>query len=83
MATQYSSSAPTNAKNSAVPLPADAFNPTNNHHQKVEKSMKTYQVAQQVEYLHLQAEIDVLLQKLQALSKQPQKSDYASSQSDR
>lgn len=82
MTTQYFPSAPTNAQNSALPLAADAFNATHNHHQ-VEKSMKTYQVAQQVEYLHLQAEIDVLLQKLQALSKQPQKSDYAIAQSDR
>jgi hypothetical protein len=49
---------------------------------QVEKSVKTYQVAQQVEYLHLQAEIDVLLQKLQALSKEPQKSDYATAKSD-
>jgi hypothetical protein len=48
---------------------------------QVEKSVKTYQVAQQVEYLHLQAEIDVLLQKLQALSKAPQKSDYATAKS--
>ena len=49
---------------------------------QLEKSVKTYQVAQQVEYLHLKAEIDVLLQKLQALSKEPQKSDYAVSESD-
>ena len=55
--------------------------PTENPNQ-VEKSVKTYQVAQQVEYLHLQAEIDVLLQKLQALSKEPQKSDYATAKSD-
>jgi hypothetical protein len=48
---------------------------------QVEKSVKTYQVAQQVEYLHLQAEIDVLLQKLQDLSKAPQKSDYATAKS--
>ena len=33
-------------------------------------SQKTYQVAQQVEYLYLEAEIDVLLRQLQSLKSQ-------------
>lgn len=33
-------------------------------------SSKTYQVAQQVEYLYLEAEIDVLLRQLQSLQSQ-------------
>ncbi|MBF2021162.1 MAG: hypothetical protein IGR93_13900 [Hydrococcus sp. C42_A2020_068] len=34
------------------------------------KLMKSYQADQQVEYLHLQAEIEVLFQQLQALKQQ-------------
>lgn len=33
-------------------------------------NQKTYQVAQQVEYLYLEAEIDVLLRQLQSLKSQ-------------
>ncbi|MCW6036444.1 hypothetical protein K4A83_09195 [Spirulina subsalsa FACHB-351] len=32
--------------------------------------MKAYQTEQQLKYLHLQAEVEVLLQQLQALSRQ-------------
>jgi hypothetical protein len=42
--------------------------------------MKTYKAPQQVKYLHLQAEVDILLQQLQALSKQPANTDYANIQ---
>lgn len=35
--------------------------------------MKAYQADQQVKYLHLQAEIEVLLQQLQTLKQQKQK----------
>lgn len=45
--------------------------------------MKTYQAAQQVKYLYLQAEIDVLLQQLQALSKQHVNTDHLSTQAKR
>lgn len=38
------------------------------------KLMKYYQAEQQVKYLHLQAEIDVLLQQLQTLKQQREKS---------
>ncbi|ACK68753.1 hypothetical protein PCC7424_0285 [Gloeothece citriformis PCC 7424] len=34
------------------------------------KVMRSYQAAQQVEYLHLQAEIEVLLQQLQTIKQQ-------------
>jgi hypothetical protein len=34
------------------------------------KAMKTYQADQQVKYLHLQAEIDMLLQQLQSIKQQ-------------
>ena len=49
-----------------------------------EKQMTTYQAAQQVKYLHLQAEIDVLLQELQAMEKQKQQNgDWVAAQRDR
>ncbi|MGK7874151.1 MAG: hypothetical protein AB4426_12810 [Xenococcaceae cyanobacterium] len=37
---------------------------------RIKKLMKSYQADQQVKYLHLQAEIDVLLQELQTLKQQ-------------
>ncbi|MCU0534315.1 MAG: hypothetical protein MUD14_10525 [Hydrococcus sp. Prado102] len=37
------------------------------------KLMKAYQAEAQVKYLHLQAEIEVLLQKLQTIKQQKQK----------
>ncbi len=43
--------------------------------------MKSYQADQQVKYLHLQAEIEVLLQQLQTLKQQKQQSTVNSQQS--
>lgn len=40
-----------------------------------EKLMKTYQTDQQVKYLHLQAEIDLLLQQLQSIQQQKLSTD--------
>ena len=37
---------------------------------RLRQQMQSYQVLHQVEYLHLQAEIDVLLQQLQTLKQQ-------------
>lgn len=80
MATPIPVSQPSQAQDLSISPVANAFPLTDNHPQ-VKKLMKTYPVAQQVEYLHIQAEIDVLLQKLQAFSKQPQKSNYPAASS--
>ena len=40
------------------------------------KLMKSLQAPQQVQYLHLQAEIDVLLQELKTLKQQKVSADY-------
>lgn len=40
------------------------------------KVMQSYQAAQQVQYLHLQAEIEVLLQQLQTLKQQRSKKNF-------
>lgn len=45
-------------------------NLTANDDTQLRKIMKSYQADQQVKYLYLQAEIDVLLQQLQTLNKQ-------------
>ncbi|WP_017304433.1 hypothetical protein [Spirulina subsalsa] len=37
---------------------------------KLKNLMKAYQTEQQLKYLHLQAEVEVLLQQLQTLSRQ-------------
>ena len=42
---------------------------------RIMKLMKSYQADQQVKYLHLQAEIEVLLQQLQKLKKEKISSD--------
>ena len=43
-----------------------------NFESKLSKITQCYQADQQVKYLHLQAEIDVLIQKLQSLKNQKQ-----------
>lgn len=40
---------------------------------KLQRMLQCYPADRQVKYLHLQAEIDVLIQQLQALKKQPKK----------
>ena len=42
---------------------------------RLSKLMKSYQTDQQVKYLHLEAEIEVLLQQLQSLQRQRQLQD--------
>lgn len=49
----------------------------------VEKMKSLYQADQQVKYLHLQAEVEYLLQKLQILEQQRLTSDFTDSDNQR
>lgn len=52
--------------------PVDSLDTVEDFESKLRKMTQCYQAAQQVKYLHLQAEIDALIQQLQALKHQKQ-----------
>ncbi len=52
--------------------PVDSLDKVEDFESKLRKMTQCYQAAQQVKYLHLQAEIDALIQQLQALKHQKQ-----------
>ena len=52
--------------------PVDSLDTVEDFESKLRKMTQCYQAAQQVKYLHLQAEIDALIQRLQALKPQKQ-----------
>jgi hypothetical protein len=58
------------ADNSSSNQPSIAIKSRSSDESQLMKIMKSYQAAQQVQYLHLQAEIDVLLQQLKTLKHQ-------------
>ncbi|MDJ0576720.1 MAG: hypothetical protein QNJ65_16320 [Xenococcaceae cyanobacterium MO_234.B1] len=52
--------------------PVNSLDTVEDFESKLRKMTQCYQAAQQVKYLHLQAEIDALIQQLQALKHQKQ-----------
>ena len=52
--------------------PVNSQDTVDDFESKLRKMTRYYQAAQQVKYLHLQAEIDALIQQLQALKHQKQ-----------
>ena len=52
--------------------PVNSLDTVEDFESKLRKMTQCYQAAQQVKYLHLQAEIDALIQRLQALKHQKQ-----------